>query len=133
METLQLWRRWCEEGTGIVEKTRPPYDCALSHPFLAGEKTPSTLMVAAFPAPFLQAWAEEPFVMGAYGAWWPPHVLTQSREQWAAVPGGRIFFAGTEWSDVGAGYMNGAIHNGRKHGSMVWKLLQQELSSEGSV
>ena len=71
--------------------------------------------------------------MGAYGAWWPPRVLTQAREQWAAVPGGRIFFAGTEWSDVGAGYMNRAIHNGRKHGSMVWKLLQQELSSEGRV
>jgi len=73
-----------------------------------------------------QAWAEEPYVMGAYGAWWPPGTLTVAAEQWKAVPGGRVFFAGTEWSDVGAGYMNGAIHNGRKHGSMVQKLMRKD-------
>lgn len=73
-----------------------------------------------------QAWAEEPYVMGAYGAWWPPGVISAAGEQWAALPGGRVYFAGSEWSDVGAGYMNGAIHNGRKHGSLVARLLERE-------
>lgn len=72
-----------------------------------------------------QAWAEEPYVMGAYAAWWPPGVLSAVGKQWSAVPGGRIFFAGSEWSEVGSGYMNGAIHNGRKHGSIVSSLLHQ--------
>jgi monoamine oxidase len=53
--------------------------------------------------------------------------LHRAGEQWAALPGGRVFFAGSEWSDVGAGYMNGAIHNGRKHGSLVAGLLEREL------
>ena len=80
-----------------------------------------------------QAWSEEPYVLGAYGAWWPPGVLTTSREEWAALPNNRVFFAGTEWSDVGSGYMNGAIHNGRKHGSLVWDLLQKELRREAAA
>ena len=50
------------------------------------------------------------------------------------LPGGRVFFAGSEWSDVGAGYMNGAIHNGRKRGrkrgSLVARLLERELRGE---
>ena len=77
-----------------------------------------------------QAWAEEPLVMGAYGAWWPPGVVSAAGEQWAVLPGGRVFFAGSEWSDVGAGYMNGAIHNGRKRGSLVARLLERELRGE---
>ena len=68
--------------------------------------------------------------MGAYGAWWLPGVLSKARGQWAALPGGRVYFAGSEWSDVGAGYMNGAIHNGRKHGSLVWQLLKKEQHAE---
>jgi len=73
-----------------------------------------------------QAWAEEPYVMGAYAAWWPPGTITEAAEQWQAVPGGRVFFAGSEWAEVGAGFMNGAIHNGRKHGSMVHNLLRKD-------
>jgi hypothetical protein len=79
-----------------------------------------------------QAWAEEPYIMGAYGAWWPPGVISAAKEQWAALPGGRVFFASNEWSEVGAGYMNGAIHNGRKHGSIVAKRWLQEQHSGGS-
>jgi len=82
--------------------------------------------VPGLPAPSStvgQAWAEEKFVMGAYGAWWPPNVISVAQDQWSALPSGRVFFAGTEWSEVGSGYMNGAIHNGRKHGSIVAKLL----------
>jgi len=69
-----------------------------------------------------QAWSEEKYVMGAYAAWWPPGTITTAREQWAEV-GGQLFFAGTEWSPEGAGYMNGAIHNGRRVGSKILCLL----------
>jgi len=71
-----------------------------------------------------QAWAEEAYIMGAYGAWWPPQVLSAAKEEWNALSTGPIFFAGTEWSAIGSGYMNGAVHNGRKHGRLVAKLLQ---------
>merc|ERR1711948_79393 len=80
-----------------------------------------------------QAWAEEPYIMGAYSSWWPPGVLSFAKEQWKTIPGGRVFFAGTEWSAVGAGYMNGAIHNGRAHGDLVTKLLQQERQQNAVV
>lgn len=78
-----------------------------------------------------QAWAEEKYVMGAYGAWWPPKVISIAQEQWNSLPGttghkSRVFFGGSEWSEVGSGYMNGAIHNGRKHGSLVAKLLRED-------
>jgi len=74
-----------------------------------------------------QAWAEEPYIMGSYGAWWPPGVLSMAGKAWSGIPGGRVFFAGTEWSEVGSGYMNGAVHNGRKHGDMVTQLLNPHL------
>eukprot|EP01084_Bolivina_argentea_P143787 252446_1 len=66
-----------------------------------------------------QAWAEEPFILGAYGAWWPPGVMTGAGDLWDGASDGRLAFCGTEWSPVGAGYMNGAIHNGRRHGDRI--------------
>eukprot|EP01062_Namystynia_karyoxenos_P028133 TRINITY_DN21381_c0_g1_i1.p1 TRINITY_DN21381_c0_g1~~TRINITY_DN21381_c0_g1_i1.p1 ORF type:complete len:580 (+),score=162.69 TRINITY_DN21381_c0_g1_i1:80-1741(+) len=68
-----------------------------------------------------QAWSEEPYVLGAYAAWWTPGAITAAGEQW--LESGRVFFAGSEWSPEGAGYMNGAIHNGRRVGSKVLCLL----------
>eukprot|EP00658_Telonema_sp_P-2_P070197 TRINITY_DN59784_c0_g1_i5.p1 TRINITY_DN59784_c0_g1~~TRINITY_DN59784_c0_g1_i5.p1 ORF type:complete len:268 (+),score=41.05 TRINITY_DN59784_c0_g1_i5:146-949(+) len=106
---------WPQNGSTAAERAQGWY------PLLAGvEGLPRPSSVIG------QAWAEEEYVMGAYGAWWPPGVLTSAAGDWDHVPGGRVFFAGSEWSEVGSGYMNGAIHNGRKHGTMVADLLRSE-------
>jgi len=104
---------WPQNGTSASKRAEGWYGLLKGIP---GLPEPSSVVG--------QAWAEEPYIMGAYGAWWPPRVLSMAKQQWNALPSGRIFFAGTEWSAVGAGYMNGAVHNGRKHGRKVAQLLE---------
>ena len=108
---------WPENGTTATARAQGWYSVLAGIP---GLPKPSSVVG--------QAWAEEPYVMGAYGAWWPPKVLSVAKEQFAAVPGGRVFFAGTEWSAKSAGYMNGAIHNGRRHGDLVLDRLRRAAS-----
>lgn len=106
---------WPQNGSTAAERAQGWYSVLKGVPRLP---EPSSVIG--------QAWAEEPYIMGAYAAWWPPGVISAAKEQWNIVPGGRVFFGGSEWSAAGAGYMNGAIHNGRAHGTYVSRLLNKE-------
>ena len=66
-----------------------------------------------------QAWADEKYIMGAYAAWWVPGAISTAGESWNKV--GNTLFCGTEWSPIGAGFMNGAIHRGQLCGDYIIK------------
>jgi monoamine oxidase len=68
-------------------------------------------------------WAAEPYTRGAYGSYNPPGVLTELgpvRRQ----PVGRVRFAGADLADAWPGYMEGAIHDGRRAADEVLTALR---------
>ena len=68
-----------------------------------------------------QAWAEEPYVMGAYGAWWPPGVVSAAGERWSA---------GQRANTLHASSMNGAT---TKNATATLKSVHTSARTRGSV
>jgi len=58
-------------------------------------------------------WSNETWTRGCYTGFMPPGVLTDFGPALRA-PVGRIHWAGTETSDIWAGYMDGAVRSGRR-------------------
>eukprot|EP01060_Flectonema_neradi_P011125 TRINITY_DN18186_c0_g1_i1.p1 TRINITY_DN18186_c0_g1~~TRINITY_DN18186_c0_g1_i1.p1 ORF type:complete len:580 (+),score=110.34 TRINITY_DN18186_c0_g1_i1:73-1740(+) len=69
---------------------------------------------------FGQAWGDEKYIMGAYAAWWAPGAISTAGSAWSSIDGNALF-CGSEWSPIGAGYMNGAIHRGNLCGDHIVK------------
>lgn len=60
-----------------------------------------------------QNWSEEPWTRGCYAGYMPPGVWSDFGSALRA-PVGRIHWAGTETSEVFAGYMDGAVRSGER-------------------
>jgi monoamine oxidase len=63
-------------------------------------------------------WSEEPWTRGCYAGYMPPGVWSDFGSALRA-PIGRIHWAGTETSEVFAGYMDGAVRSGERAASEV--------------
>jgi monoamine oxidase len=57
-------------------------------------------------------WATEAFTLGSYGSFFPPGVLTSPLAAAVTGPAGNVYFAGSDYSPLWPGYMDGAIKSG---------------------
>jgi monoamine oxidase len=69
-----------------------------------------------------QNWSNEPWTRGCYAGYFPPGVWSDYGSALRA-PVGRVHWAGTETSEIFAGYMDGAVRSGERAASEVGRSL----------
>lgn len=67
-------------------------------------------------------WQAEPYSLGGPAGVFPKGVLTRYRRA-LSDPVGRVYWAGTETSEIWSGYMEGAVHSGERAAEQVLKVL----------
>ena len=63
-------------------------------------------------------WGAQPYVRGAYSAFFPPGVWSTTGRQ-LREPFGSIFWAGADYAEEGNGYINGAIESAHRAVSAI--------------
>ena len=89
----------------------------------------STVVTSQLPIPKWHDWIGDPWSKGTWLSW-PPGWFTSGLVFALEEPEGRLAFAGSDISEDGAGWIEGAVSSGHRAAKFVVEVLGRQLASE---